>query len=77
MFCVRVSDFELQPISRIEKHLVVKLVTVGINAGDNVVIIFLEFVGHCFAPGVDFFLPKIVQKLFGMRMATITARETV
>jgi hypothetical protein len=36
---VRVSDFELEPISRVEKHLAVKLVTVGINAGDNVVVI--------------------------------------
>jgi hypothetical protein len=43
---MRVSDFEFQPVSRIEKHLVVKFVTVGINAGDDVVIIFLELVGH-------------------------------
>jgi hypothetical protein len=53
---------KLEPISRIEKQVVVKLVTVGINAGDNVVIIFLEFVGHRFAPGVDFFLPQSTHK---------------
>ena len=43
---VRVSDFEFQPVSRIEKHLVVEFVTVGINAGDDVVIIFFELVGY-------------------------------
>jgi hypothetical protein len=35
VLCVWVSDLELEPISRIEKHFVVKLLTVGINAGDN------------------------------------------
>jgi hypothetical protein len=51
---VRVSDFEFQPVSRIEKHLVVEFLTVGINAGNVVVIIFLEFVGHRFADPVDY-----------------------
>jgi hypothetical protein len=50
VLCVRVSDFEFQPVSRVEKQLVVKLVTVGINAGDDVIIILLELVGHRFAP---------------------------
>ena len=43
---MRISDFELEPVSRVEEHLVIKFVAVGINAGDDVVIIFLELVGH-------------------------------
>ncbi len=73
--CMRVSDFELQPVSRIEKHLVVKFVTVGINAGDDVVIIFLELVGHRFASAAQFSVPKIVQKLLRMRMAAHSGKR--
>ena len=61
---MRISDFELEPVSRVEEHLVIKFVAVGINAGDDVVIIFLEFLGHLFASGVQFLLPKIIQQLF-------------
>src|SRR5260221_829644 len=66
---MRMSYCGLEPVSWIEKHLVIKFVAVRVNAGDDVVIIFLELVGPRLASGVQFFLPKIVQKLSRMRMA--------
>src|ERR1700674_5534826 len=45
MLGVRVSNFELDTISGIEKDLMVKLVTIGVHTRYNIEIIFLELVG--------------------------------
>ena len=70
---VRVRDFELDPISWVEKHLMVKLVTVLIHPRNDIEILLLEFVGHRVAPVCEFLFPETVQalgKIIGVRMAT-------
>jgi len=74
---VRVSDFEFQPVSRIEKHLMIKLVTVGINAGDDTVIFFLELVVTVSPLVFSSFCQKLSKNSSGCVWLPITARETV
>ena len=59
MFGVRVSNFKLDPIGGIEKHLMVKLVTIGVHTRNNIEIIFLELVGDLVASVSNSFRQKL------------------